>query len=194
MILNALLAASSLLLVAALTPGPNNLVVLRAAAAGAPATVWSAIGGIVLGGLAMLALVAASGSALGGLPWLRSLIAVAGAGYLAWLGLAMLRRPASNEPDAPLPAGFAGLFAFQFLNPKSWVMVLSLVAAFPRQDAAATFVMLAPLFLLIPGVCLLVWAFAGRRLASLLRAPAARRRFDRLMGLALIASAVLLLL
>ncbi len=194
MILNALLAASSLLLVAALTPGPNNLVVLRAATAGDPAMLWSAIAGIVLGGLVMLALVTVSGPALGGLPWLRSLIAVSGAGYLAWLGLAMLRRPAGSEQDAPLPAGFAGLFVFQFLNPKSWVMVLTLVAAFPHQNAAATFVMLAPLFLLIPSACLLLWACAGARLASLLRTPAARRRFDRLMGLALISSAVLLLL
>ncbi len=194
MILNALLAASSLLLVAALTPGPNNLVVLRAAAAGAPATLWAAASGIVLGGLVMLALVTTFGSALGGLPLLRSLIAMAGAGYLAWLGLAMLFRTAADRHDAPLPAGFAGLFAFQFLNPKSWVMVLSLVAAFPMQDTFATFVMLAPLFLLIPSMCLLLWAFAGRRLAGVLRAPAARRRFDRFMGLALIASAVLLLL
>ena len=114
--------------------------------------------------------------------------------WLAWLGLSLLRGPATPAPAAPLPAGFAGLFAFQFLNPKSWVMVLALVAAFPHQDGRVAFAWLAPLFVVIPTACLLLWAMAGRWLSPHLQAPATRRRFDRIMGLALLASAALLLL
>ena len=194
MTFHALLAASALLLVAAMTPGPNNLVVLRTAAV-SPAALWSAMGGIVLGGVAMLALVVTAGSMLGDLPLLRTAVAAAGASYLGWLGLTMLRSPAAaRDQGAPLPAGFTGLFAFQFFNPKSWVMVLSLVASFPQQDAATILAWLAPLFLAIPSACLLLWALAGRHLAPRLQAPATRRSFDRIMGLALLASAVLLLL
>ena len=193
MTFHALLAASALLLVAALTPGPNNLVVLRTAAMG-PAALWPAMGGVVLGGVAMLALVVTAGSMLGDLPLLRTAVAAAGATYLGWLGLTMLHGPAARDQGAPLPAGFTGLFAFQFFNPKSWVMVLSLVASFPQQDAATILAWLAPLFLAIPSACLLLWALAGRHLAPRLQAPATRRSFDRIMGLALLASAVLLLL
>ncbi|MGE7139618.1 LysE family translocator [Luteibacter sp. NPDC031894] len=189
-----LLAAGTLLLVASLTPGPNNLVVLRTAATSTSTALSLAMGGIVLGGMTMLALVVAAGSLMRDLPFLRTMIAVAGAVYLAWLGWSMLRSPVTHEHGAALPAGFVGLFAFQFCNPKSWVMVLSLVASFPQRDATTILVWLAPLFLAIPSTCLLLWALAGRHLARHLQAPGARRRFDRIMGLSLIASAVLLLL
>lgn len=193
MVLNALTAACGVLLVAAITPGPNNLIVLRVTASGGLPAAWPAIAGIVLGGLAMLGIVVAgSESALSQWPYLRTVAATAGAAYLCWLGLRLMRPRDAEQGDAPLPTSLAGLFCFQFLNPKSWMMVVILVAAFPPLGMSATFAHLAPAFVLIPTACLLAWALAGRSLAAWIRIPAVRRKVDRAMGAALILSAILL--
>jgi len=195
MLSNSLAAAAGLLLIAALSPGPNNLVVLRAAAHGGLSAAWPAIGGIVLGGLALLGLVLAGpGSTFAHWPPLRTVVAIAGAAYLCWMALGLMRPSHVDAGSTALPTGMTGLFVFQFLNPKSWVMVLSLVAAFPPVGLAETFAWLAPAFVVIPTACLLAWAMAGRRLAAYYQDRATRRWIDRAMGVALFASALLLLL
>src|SRR5690606_41342852 len=86
-----ILAATGMLLVAALTPGPNNLVVLRTAARGDLAAVSSAIAGIVLGGVLMLVVVTVAADAMpAGWTSLLWVVASAGAVYLCWLGVGML--------------------------------------------------------------------------------------------------------
>jgi threonine/homoserine/homoserine lactone efflux protein len=86
-----------------------------------------------------------------------------------------------------------GLFGFQFLNPKGWVMVLTLVAAWPATGLAG-YLPLAVLFVAIPLSCLLLWSLAGRLLAAPMAHPRARRRIDAAMGTLLLASAALLLI
>jgi len=195
MVSNSLMAAAGLLLISTLSPGPNNLVVLRAAAHGGLQAAGPAIAGIVLGGLAMLGLVLAGlGSTFSHSSSLRTVVATGGAGYLAWLGIGLMRAHAGNEDRTALPAGLAGLFGFRFLNPKSWVMVLSIVAAFPPVGLATTLAWLAPAFVLIPTASLLLWASAGQRLAVHFQHPTTRRRIDCAMGVALLACAILLLL
>lgn len=192
--MNPPLAIATLLLVAAATPGPNTLVVLRTAAAAGFARALPAIGGIVLGGLALLALVVAGpGAALGEWPALRMPIAAGGALYLAWLGLRLVRAGSSGRGQSALPAGVGGLFVFQFLNPKGWLMLLTAVAASPAHGALATFTGLAPLVAGIPAICLLLWAALGRLLARWLDRPGVRRWTDRVLGALLLASAVPLL-
>lgn len=194
MIPNALAATAGLLLVAAITPGPNNLAVLRAAEMGGAYQAWPAIAGITLGGTAMLVVTITVGSPLAEWAYIRAGVAAGGAAYLAWLGLAMIFEPGGQPERRSLPVGFFALFGFQFLNPKSWVMVLSLVTAFPPMPMHLTFAWLVPFFLVIPTACLLLWAAAGVRLATHLRTPKSKRHFDQLMGVALVTSAALLLL
>lgn len=192
-----LLAPAGLLFAAAITPGPNNLVVLRESARGSPRAAAGAIGSIVLGGLALLAVVAAgAGKMLATHAALRTGLAAAGAIYMAWLGLCLLgarTRPVSpGRAGAALPAGALGLFGFQFLNPKGWVMVLTLVAAWPATNLPG-YLPLALLFVAIPSGCLLLWSLAGRLLAAHMARPRSRRRIDAAMGALLLASAALLL-
>ncbi len=194
LLLSSLAAASTLLLVATLSPGPNNLVVLRTAVHGGIVAAWPAILGIVCGGIGLLVVAAAFGTRVSAWPQARSAIAIAGAAYLGWLGLCLLQARPGASADAALPAGIAGLFCFQFLNPKSWVMALSLVAAFPPLGMVRTLAWLAPLFVLIPTASLLLWAVLGQQLSAYLHKPGLRRSIDRIMGLALLASAGLLLL
>jgi threonine/homoserine/homoserine lactone efflux protein len=191
-----LLAPAGLLLAAAITPGPNNLVVLREAARGGVRGAAGAIGGIVLGGLALLAVAAAgAGTMLATHATLRTGLGAAGATYMAWLGLRLLgaraRPTTARQADMVLPAGLLGLFGFQFLNPKGWVMVLTLVATWPATGLPG-YLPLVLLFTAIPLACLLLWGVAGRLLAVHMAQPRARRRIDAAMGALLLASAALL--
>lgn len=195
-----LLAIAGLLGVAAITPGPNNLVILRAAGRGGLRGAMPALLGVVLGGLLLLAVAAlGAGGAFVAQPWLREGIAAGGALYLIWLGGSLVaagiapRRGDGARGGPPLPAGTLGLIGFQFLNPKSWVMVLTVLAALPASGPRG-YLPLAALFVLIPGACLLLWAALGARLARWLAQAMFRRGVDIVMGALLVGCAGLLLL
>ena len=197
--MDALMAAAGLVTVAALTPGSNNLVVMRAAARAGAAGALPAVAGVVLGGLALLALVAAGGGALFRVvPHARSAVTLVGTAYLSWLGVQLVLARQAEEPSQQ-PVGtpatsVAALFGFQFLNPKSWVMATAAVSASQADGALAAFLRLALLFTLIPTLCLLLWAGLGSLLTRALLDARRRARVDRVMGTLLLASALLLLL
>lgn len=195
-----LFAIAALLWVAALTPGPNNLVVWRAAGHGGMRAAMPAIGGIVLGGVLLLAVAAlGAGAAFAAHPLLRGWVGAIGALYLAWLGTTLAasglapRRGGTNAAGPALPAGTLGLVGFQFLNPKSWVMVLTVLAALPIASLR-DYAMLTGLFVLIPGLSLLLWASLGAVLSRWLMRSAVGRSVDVAMGAVLMVCAFLLLI
>jgi threonine/homoserine/homoserine lactone efflux protein len=152
-----------------------------------------AIAGIVAGGLVLITL---SGIGLDAVatrwPWLDHALVAAGAVYLGALGLRLLYRSVGTPElrSEWVPAARLGaptLFALQFANPKAWVLVLTVSAAAHRA-AAAPFV-LPLLFVAISTASLLVWAGLGHLAARILHGGVARARFDRVMGVLLIAFA-----
>lgn len=198
--MQSLMATAGFLIAAAVTPGPNNLLVMRAAAGGGTRKALPAIGAIVLGSFVLLAFVVAGGGVLfERYPAVRTAVSIAGAIYLAWLGLqlAMSARRAAGDArhDAGLPVGAASVFALQFMNPKGWVMVLTAVAAVQADlSAVASMVWLALLFISILPASLLLWSFFGARLTKHLARPRFRVWFDRSMGGLLVVCAILLFL
>ncbi|EIL92714.1 LysE family transporter [Rhodanobacter fulvus Jip2] len=196
--MNHLFALAGLLGVAAITPGPNNLVVLRAAAQAGLRGALPAIAGVVLGGLLLLAVIAlGEGSLFAAYPSFQRWIGMAGALYLSWLGAALFFRAiAKGSEDSTLghglPISAFGLIGFQFLNPKSWVMVLTALATWPATGLQAH-LPLAGLFVLIPSFCLLLWAAFGAWLARRLARPVVRRSVDAVMGTLLVTCAAFLI-
>ncbi len=195
-----LLALCGLLCVAALTPGPNNLLVLRAAGSVGVRGAMPTILGIVLGGLSLLAvMMLGAGTVFASHPPLRQWIGVCGSLYLVLLGASLCvggirpLKAGTASPEPSLSTGTLGLIGFQFLNPKSWVMVLTALAALP-VNAWRDYLPLAGLFVLIPTSCLLLWAALGAWLARWLVRPTVRRRTDIVMGALLVACAGLLLI
>jgi len=192
------LAVAGLIAVGAVTPGPNNFIVLRTAALRGIVGALPAVAGVVLGGLGLLGVAAAGGAVVfSTVPGFRRALALGGCLYLGWLGLRLIAgsfRSRSNEGDtAWLPAGILGLAGFQFLNPKSWVLVFTAVAAMPAPTTLG-FLQLAALFLLIPAVCLLLWSWCGALMMRALANARVSAWFDRAMGGTLAASAAALFL
>src|SRR5262252_5827579 len=127
-----LAALTALIFVAAITPGPNNLAVLTAAAERGIAGTASAITGVLLGSLALLVLALSGADALfAAQPRLREGVGFAGCGYLAWLGARLLAQSPTRRPQAihaAVPSRMGQLIGLQFANPKAWTMVLTAVA------------------------------------------------------------------
>ncbi len=195
--MQSLLATAGLLLATAITPGPNNLVVLREAGRSGVRGAVAAIGGIMLGGIALLTLtIAGAGPLLVGHAVPRTALSAGGAVYMAWLGACLLggfRNGAGSALDGtPLPAGMLGLFGFQFLNPKGWAMVLTIVATSATAGLSG-YLQLVSLFTLILLACLLLWAVSGCLLGGLLTRPSSRQCIDTAMGVLLLGSALLIL-
>ena len=200
--MSALMIGAGLIAVATITPGPNNLLVMRIAARSGFMSALPAMAGVVAGGLAMWALVTAGASvAFQDQPRLYTVITIAGAAYLCWMGARpivgtfaasgrSLPAETSVRPNSPM-----ALFGFQFLNPKGWVLVLTVTAAVGNGAAPLqTSLMLAALFTVIPALCLALWCAMGILMMRYLDTHAARNWIDRLMGALLFVSALMLVL
>jgi threonine/homoserine/homoserine lactone efflux protein len=186
-----------LLLAATVTPGPNNLLMLRVGLEHGLRAVLAPATGVVLGGVAMLLLSCAGlARAFAAHPWLRAATAICGAGCVMWLGVRLIcgsgtaaRAPVRSATGSP--RDLLRMFLFQFVNPKSWLLVLTITAA--AGAASVSLATLIALFIVIPYGCLALWAAGGSLAAGLLRDSRARVRFERSTGALLALSGLLLL-
>lgn len=198
----ALLPAAALIFAAAITPGPNNLIVMDAAARGGLRSGAQAIVGVVAGSLILLTL-SAGGAVVLIVAEPRAHLALSwlGAAWLIWTGGAMILRAGAVDgaPSRTLPGTILSVAAFQLINPKAWLLVLGATATASTRghDAgglqSGTILALAAVLVGVTGLCLAVWGLAGAGLSRWLSAPPRRKTFDRLMGAVLIASSVPLL-
>jgi threonine/homoserine/homoserine lactone efflux protein len=195
--MNPEIGISGLILSAAITPGPNNLIVLQLAGARGWKSALPAIACIVAGGLILIALAQIGLNALiSRYLWVDNVFVAMGVVYLGALGLQLVYRSfatAGSKPESgPVaPLGAPALFFLQFANPKAWVLVLTVSAA---AHAVSSQLVLPVLYAVICSASLLAWAFLGQVAARVLQGGLARARFDRVMGALLIASAAALAL
>ncbi|MBZ0112881.1 MAG: LysE family transporter [Thermoanaerobaculia bacterium] len=199
-----LVGAAGLLLAGAITPGPNNLVVMREAARAGWSAAIPAIVGTVLGGIALLIVVFLGlGVTLEYQPQLISALGVVGCLYLLLLGLRIAIPGQSpiqpietgkqtGKQTGKLPAGIWGLVLFQTVNPKAWLVVLTVTSSVRGPMGASALAPLLALFIVIPTSCLGLWSWIGVSIERSWQADHLRR-LDRFMGVLLVASALLLL-
>jgi threonine/homoserine/homoserine lactone efflux protein len=177
------LPVTGVLVVAAITPGPNNFMVMEASARGGAAAASSVVLGIVLGSLGLLTLVSLGvGSLIHANPRLSLVLSLIGAAYLAWLGASLILRRAdtgAGENRHGMPTSLWGVAMFQLFNPKAWMLITTAVAAI---GGAGNVLRLAALIVVISSTCLSIWALAGKASSRWLSRPRARIWFDRTMG------------
>jgi threonine/homoserine/homoserine lactone efflux protein len=176
-----LIALSSFCLVASITPGPNNMMLLSSGATFGLRRTLPHVAGIS-GGCALMVLVL--GWSLVGvadhLPSLYAVLHFASTAYMLWLAWRIATSGGFHEATAkgrPLRALDAA--AFQWVNPKAWAMVLSAVASFARPGHIAVDVPVIAIVLIGVGLpCVLLWAGSGSMLRNVLRHPHALRAFN----------------
>jgi threonine/homoserine/homoserine lactone efflux protein len=99
----------------------------------------------------------------------------------------------SQDDDAPKsearPLGVWAAAAFQWVNPKAWVMAVTAMSTYlPARAQAIDVVALALLFGVINLPCVACWAGGGAALRRFLQDPLHLRIFNISMALALLAS------
>lgn len=107
--------------------------------------------------------------------------------YLAW-AIAQAGAPEKKTGDErnSRPLGFWGAVAFQWVNPKAWVMAVGAYSTYvPAHSHASVIVGIAVLFALIGLPCTVLWAGFGTRMGRLLSEPRHLRLFNHSMALLL---------
>lgn len=191
--MDSLLPLIAFALATSATPGPNTLMVSAAAARAGLRAVVPHMMGITLGFPAMLVAIAAGlGWPFQAFPWLHPALQLLGAAWLAWLAWKIAQAPPHDGGPAAPPLGFWGAAAFQWVNPKAWMIALAAVPAFTRPDAPLLpqALGMAAVFALVSLPCLLLWAGVGLGARRLLATPARLRAFNRVMAVLLVLSLV----
>lgn len=180
--------------VAAITPGPTNILVLsNSARFGLCAAVPIILGACVSAALLVLLVGAGAGASLMRWPLLQVLMQWAGVAWLSYLAWQIFRAPvtAIDARDTDSRLGLLGAAGLQWINPKTWMMALAVVSVFAGvgEDRMAHVLYLSGAFFLISLPCLGVWALLGAGSSRWLRSPLAVQRFNRCMALLLLGSA-----
>ncbi len=177
--------------VAGVTPGPNNMMLMASGVNFGVRRTLPHLAGVVLGFSVMVALVGLGLDAIFRLaPWALPLMRWAGAAYLAWLAWRIATSGAAKEGAAAgRPLGLLGAAAFQWINPKGWVMAVSALTAFAVSANYTTSVIVVALTCLFVSVpCSGVWVLFGAGMRRILADPRRARPFNWTMGALLIAS------
>jgi threonine/homoserine/homoserine lactone efflux protein len=176
------------------TPGPNNLMLLTSGVNFGLRRALPHLLGVALGFPVMVAVI---GFGLGALftawPPLYTVIKYVGAAYLlylAWLiahsGAAMSTGPARGRPISFLEAA-----AFQWVNPKAWVMAVGAISSYAALTVFPfNIVTIAVIFAVLGLISAAAWVGFGTSLRPLLARPRLVRTFNIAMAVALVLSIV----
>lgn len=173
-----IVAATVFALVATGTPGPNNLMLAASGLQVGFRRSLPMMAGFQTGLLLLIVAVAAGlGTAFVRFPALQVALKAIGVAYLLHLAQKLCRSTAvAGQADAP-PMGFLRGAAFQFINPKAWMMATSAVGTYSLPDAGywPSIAMLLFAFTAMGVPSIVAWtAFGGVFRASLADAHSAR--------------------
>jgi threonine/homoserine/homoserine lactone efflux protein len=186
-----LFALITLAVAGSFTPGPNNTIAtVTGANHGLRATLPHVFGVpfgfgtmLIAGSLGVAALLIAH-------PLLAVAIKWIGIGYLLYIAWLVARAGSLGERAQARPLTFWQSAAFQFANPKAWMLAAATAGTFMagQPDALRTAIIVAVFALAAIG-SLLLWAALGAALRDWLRRGRRLQWFNRTMGLLLAATA-----
>ena len=190
--LDLLLGFALFALVTSITPGPNNTMLLASGVNfGFNRTIPHMLG-ITCG---FFILVLAVGFGLGAVfqsyPVLYSVLRVVGASYLLYLAWKIAHSgPVSDSADGQAkPISYLGAAAFQWVNPKAWIMAIGAISTYtPLQGYFTNVIVIAGVFALINLPSVGVWVVCGSLLRNVLRDRRWLRLLNWGMALLLVAS------
>jgi threonine/homoserine/homoserine lactone efflux protein len=182
--------------VAAITPGPSNIMLTAAGANAGVLKGLPCLFGVTTGmGLMMFLVPLGLGSVVLEHPLVLKTLKWAGAAVLLWLSWKIATSSHIESIPEGKPVGYLGAAVFQWVNPKSWLVSASAAGTFLSVGAGSPIVQsasLGGLFVLAALPSCFVWLAFG---AAVQRALHGRRRlrvFNIAMGAALALSIALI--
>ena len=181
-------------------PGLDMAFVLGSAITGGRGKGFAAVGGIVAGGVCHVLMTALGISVLLQLlPGAFNAVLLAGALYLAWIGISLVRSTSAfaivpDEHSRPMAATFRQGLLTSLLNPKAYLFMLAVFPQFMRPEYGALWLQAVVLWLIIAINQLCIYGglavMADRARAWLQHKPRAGAMAARSVGMLLIAAAV----
>ncbi|ABI71207.1 LysE family translocator [Shewanella frigidimarina] len=183
---------------AGITPGPNNIMLMTSGVNFGIKRSIPHLMGISLGFPTMILAVGLGLSAIfQAYPFIHIVIKVIGISYLLYLS--WLIANSSNKMEGKQvskPFTFLQAAAFQWVNPKGWIMAVGAIATFTsvQQELNSQVITIASVFLCVAFPCAIVWLGFGVALKRLLKNERQQRIFNITMALLLVASIIPMML
>lgn len=176
--------------VTSVTPGPNNFMLLASGVNFGFRRTIPHMFGIAAGFFALLLAVGFGlGAVFTAFPALHIVLKVVGSAYLLYLAwrIAMSRSLGNEGQVGAAPMTFLEAAAFQWINPKAWVMALTAMAIYttPERPFLSVWIV-AGAFALVNLPSVSSWAGFGTAMRGFLADPARLKWFNLAMGVLLV--------
>ncbi len=174
-----------------ITPGPNNMMLFTSGVNfGFRRTIPHMLG-IGVGFFVLLIAVGLGlGAVLHTVPLLYTVLKFAGGAYLVWIAwkIGTSRSLSESESDAQ-PMSFISAAAFQWVNPKAWVMAVTAMATYTNEQLYLFSVLVVGLaFAAVNVPSVSTWAGFGSALRDWLSVPVRLKWFNITMAVLLVLS------
>ena len=182
--------------VAAITPGPSNVMIMaNGAAVGVMRGVPSVLGASTAMALLIWIVALGLGELILGAPMLVTIMNGCGTAFVLWLAWRILAADPSSSYATAQPVGFIGAATFQFVNPKGWLVATGAISTFMRDAAGEQIIQslkFAALFFAAALPTGLAWLLLGAMMHRLRRNALRARVFNIVMASALIISVAMM--
>ncbi len=157
-------ALATFAFIAAITPGPNNVMLWASGVQfGIRNTLPHMLG--IVSGVGTMAILAAVGLAafIEAFPPVETGLKLVGSAYLLYLAVQISGLRASSRAAAAKPLTLLQGLMFQYVNPKAWVFVLTAVATFRPEQWSAVMgsIATAGTIMIVVFPCNIVWTAGG---------------------------------
>ena len=194
--LETLLAFSLYVFSTSITPGPNNTMMLASGVNFGFARSLPHMLGITAGFCFMVLLMGLGlGAVFTQIPQLYSVLRWGGAAYMLYLAWKILNSApmktemATEDGTTSKPLGFFGAAAFQWVNPKAWVMALGAITTYlPAEHSLGQLLFLVAVLGIINLPSTGSWALFGSSMRRYLQDPKFLRIFNAAAAAALVLS------
>ncbi len=183
-------------LTSSVTPGPNNIIILSSGLTFGYKKTIPHILGVVLGYPFMLILLGLGiGVVLEKFPIVLNILRYVGIAYLFWMAYKIVSNTSSyevTENSNKKPFSFLQSALFQWVNPKAWIMGLTVISLFvtSSENSLIQILTIALIYALSIVIGTSLWAIGGVFLKRFLKDAKSVRFFNIILAVFLIVSVV----
>ncbi len=188
-------ALAAFAFVSSITPGPNNLMLWSSGMNFGFRGTARHLAGVFFGFMSLVMVTAIGiGSLFQRWPWLNTILRVVGSAYLLYLAWRIAKAGQASERETARPIGFGEAVAFQFVNPKAWVMGITAAGSFLPENSSVLLnaVILTAVFGVVNLPCVATWVMAGTGIGKLLTDDRSRRIVNGILAALLVGTVYLI--
>jgi threonine/homoserine/homoserine lactone efflux protein len=188
-----LLSIISFAFATAMTPGPNNFMLLSSGLTFGYKKTLAHIVGVMVGfPMMIIAVGLGMGTVFEMYPAFYSILKIVGMGYLVWMAYKIATSSSSmgSDDEVKKPFTLVQAMLFQWVNPKAWVMVITAMGSFitSQEHAFLQVLVIAFFYLCVGFLSTNFWALGGVYLQKLISNEKRVKVFNGVMAVLIVLS------